>query len=250
MDRAAPTCLDLLLAYRVPMTPQAALTYLTQQTARCGILNYYRLFFPQQWATSVTPLLPTSEHAYSPREWECFRLVDAQLFPLDLEWLLDLDEDPENRSPTLPISPIGLDWWDADSDAFRPGLQLLLVLSAALAPRDTDLPAALCAALEQAGAGQGAPLVPRPGRILPPPATTLLRAYEWIHHDTGITWLDASYENPIDLEWTGTDVEWCAAQYRAAEALLAEIAPLLDWLEADPAHPLEVLSLCSPHPPT
>src|SRR3954469_1341378 len=163
MDRAVPTWLDLLLAFRVPVTPQAALTYLTQQTARCGILNCYRLFFPAPWAASVAPLLPDPEHAYSPREWECFRLVDAQLFPLDLDWLLDLDEDPENRSVTLPISPIGLEWWDADIDTFRPGLQLLLVLSAALAPRDTDLPAALTRALEQAGAGQGAPLVPRPG---------------------------------------------------------------------------------------
>src|SRR4051812_32527907 len=250
MDLAAPTWVDLLRAYQVPLTPQAALTYLAQQTARCGILGCYRRFFPQQWAASVAPLLPDPEHAYSPREWECFRLVDAQLFPLDLEWLLDLDEDPDNRGPTLPISPISLDWWDADIAAFRPGLQLLLVLSAALAPRDTDLPATLCTALEQAGAGQGAPLVPRPGRALPPPATALLHAYEWIHHDTGIAWLDATYENPIDLEWTGTDVEWCAAQYREAEALLTEIATLLDWLEADPAHPLEVLSLCRPRRPT
>src|SRR3954463_5855866 len=185
MDPAAPTCLDLLRAYQVPVTPQAALTYLTQQTTRCGILNCYRLFFPQQWAASVAPLLPAAEHAYSPREWELFRLVDAQLFPLDLDWLLDLDEDPDNRGPTLPISPIGLEWWDADLDSFRPGLQLLLVLAGAVGLRDTDLPPESCTALEQAGAGPGAPLVPRPGHALPPPATVLLRAYEWIHHDTG-----------------------------------------------------------------
>ncbi len=250
MNPAAPTWVDLLRAYRVPVTPQEALTYLAQQIARCGILGCYRLFFPQQWAASVAPLLPDPDHTYSPREWELFRLVNAQLFPLDLEWLLDLDDDPDNRSMILPISPIGLDWSDADLDRFRPGLQLLLVLASAIGPRDTDLPVPLTTALAQAGAGEGAPLIPRPGCVLPPPASVLLRAYEWIHHDTSIAWLDATDENPIDLEWTGTDVEWCAAQYREAEALLAEIATLLDWLEADPAHPLEILTLCSPCPPT
>ena len=105
------TWLDLLDAYRVPFTPRAALDYLAQQSARCAILGCYRVFFPTQWAASVGSLLPDAEHAYSPREWECFRLVNQHLFPLDLDWLGDSDDDPDNRTLTLPITPIGIDWW-------------------------------------------------------------------------------------------------------------------------------------------
>jgi hypothetical protein len=244
------TWLDLLDAYRVPFTPRAALDYLAQQSARCAILGCYRVFFPTQWAASVASLLPDAEHAYSPREWECFRLVNQHLFPLDLDWLGDSDDDPDNRTLTLPITPIGIDWWDSGAGYFRPGIQMLLVLAGAIPPEYTDLPESLIQQLHQARAGRGEPLWLPPHRALPPPLTALRPAYEWIHHDTGNAWLDAVEENPIDMEWNQADVEWCAAEYKAAQALLAPIYTLIEWLEADPLALLEVITECSPPPTT
>src|SRR5215212_1359135 len=100
MDPTTPTWLNLLQAYRVPLTPQAALTYLTLPKSECGARKSEALFLIRTSAFRLR---------HSPREWECFRLVYAQLFPLDRDWLLDLDEDPDNRGPTLPISPISLE---------------------------------------------------------------------------------------------------------------------------------------------
>lgn len=251
MLSASPTWLDRLAAYRVPFTPRAALDYLRQPSARFGILGCYRIFFPAQWAASVAPLLPAPDRAYSAREWEMFRLTNEHLFPLDLDWLADLDEDdPENRTLTLPITPIGIEWWEADLDYFRPGLQMLLVLSGAAAPQYAELLDPVITALRQAGAGQGVPLWLAAPAPVPPPLTALAEAYAWIHHDTGNAWLDATDDNPIDVCWNRPDVEWCARQYREAQALEARIAPLITWLEADPTHILEILALCAPPRPT
>jgi hypothetical protein len=95
------------------------------------LLQLYREFFPRQWAASTAPLFAPARETpvYTAREVEFFGLVDDQITPLWLDWLL---EGEEERCPYIPVRPLqDYDWFYDETDfADLPtGYQLALALN-------------------------------------------------------------------------------------------------------------------------
>jgi len=262
-DSATPP----LAPYTLPRTVPEAIARLRALVDDCTILGCYAHFFPTAWAASTAARTPPPDRAYSPAEWEFFRLVDGHLFDLSLDWLAEMDcQGPESRSLYLPLMRGGLDWTDCGPGDLRAGWELLLRLTGdwTLDRDDADddedeEDAAGGDATDDRAAPDRPPTVAQRVRALAgrpldgtrltaacagldSPLRGLPAAIRMIDHDSGTAWLDADPEQEMDLRWTITDVTWMHTDYTAGRVIADAAATLIEWLEL-PAHCTALLDL-------
>ena len=249
-----------LTDFQCALTVRAALDHLADLRRTLPLVHLYRDRFPTEWAASTTALAAPPDQLWSDAEWELFTLIDTRLFPLDLVALANNDFRPE----TIPILPLTLEWHDQPTDRHRPGWQLLWLLAAAATlPATTLTDPVVLHRLTGIVSGDYSHALPadrwetacrRAGGFLARVPT----AFDLILSMTGNPWLDCEDEGDCAAGWNRADLDTLEAAYQAAQTALTALNELIDWLEADPTHMLEVLdlwqqtqnSLPVPTPPT
>ncbi|MDQ2810207.1 MAG: hypothetical protein M3Z04_25295 [Chloroflexota bacterium] len=231
-------CYTPLRRYQVPCSVRGAISTLRTRLDSLGIDSCYSHYFPTEWAASTAAHTPAYDEAYSACEWEFFRLVDAHLFPLNLDWVEELQGDgPETRTMELPIQLGGLEYWECGRGDLRPGWELLLILTGEWDGIDPD-------DREEYGECWVRDLAAQPvdmgrlhaaARAAGPPLAGLPDALAMIAHTTGSAWLDATHEQEMDLTWTLTDVAWMIEDYAIGRPIAERATALIDWLD-DAAH--------------
>jgi len=252
-----------LAPYTLPHTVPDAIARLRALVTDITILGCYAHFFPTAWAASTADQTRPPDRAYSPAEWEFFRLVDRDLFALSLDWLEEEDfQGPENRALDLPLQRGGLDWWECSPGELRDGWELLLYLKgdwtldaeddADEDADDADNEAARAAAFAGrvralAGRPLDEPRLTAACAALDSPLRGLPAALQMIDHTTGTAWLDADPEQEMDLRWTITDVTWMQTDYAEGRVIADAAFRLIEWLDT-PTHRRALLDLWAAYP--
>jgi hypothetical protein len=260
---------ELLRAYIVPATPVQALLFLSRTVQPVKLLALYQHYFPEEMAASSARMAPDEAEAYSPAEIEFFRLVNNRLFPLDeyLLWCMTedefADERTEGRVMRVPVTPVGLEWWDQDPKDFRVGWQFLITLFHTIVVEglgydlsDTQLDSSLYQEIDEMN-GEGLELTEE--RLtsacegLKEPLCWLPLAIEMISHETGCAWLDADDQyHELVASWNRKEIDWLASEWKECKEIDAKVYALLDWLDGgnedaagagDVGHMREVLAL-------
>lgn len=235
-----PTINRWLQPYQRVTTVRAALIYLTATRDRLQILHLYQQTFPTAWATGTSALDPTPGGLWSPREWEFFQHLHAERFPLDLELLAGADERPS----AIPILDLTSAWRHGPLAADRPGWQFLWVLAdAAPLTGITVTDPLVRQRLQQTTQGSFPPAdrLWAACRAAGEPLAALPDALDLIYGETENSWLDGGLE--CEAGWYPEDLTTLTHEYVAAQALLAAVERLIDWLEHAPSRLLEVLDL-------
>jgi hypothetical protein len=202
------------------------------------ILSLYKQYFPRQYARSPSPMLIAGDERYTEREYEFFRLVNQHLFPLPDEVM---DDWPDNqRDEYIPLTPMGIDWTE-NLDEWSFPVQVLATLAMGTEASDEMLDAIGPGTPGPIGLGGDhvlnwncfASLCRRAGGLM----AWVPAALEVVGHDTGILWLDITFESldacPLYL-WTLDGVKELAAEWRKAKKMLDKTQAVLDWLEPNP----------------
>ena len=235
-------------ALALPINGTQAIALLRQFASGRPMYRLYRTYFPRQWARSTASLIRTCESECSPREAEFLHLVDAHLFPLDIDYLLDRSDDGINaeRIELLPYAPR---WWEEEGE-FAPGWVILLLLSGLLfsneALRRLEDVEELTPHMRQAVAAE---IQARPAYSLdhlralcaqiPPPLAALPIGLSMMLYATGNEWLDVHGDDgslPFDripLCWCEQHIDLLTSTFRQAQALERQVQALVDWLETD-----------------
>lgn len=255
-----PAALSHLKGYRdLPINGAQAVAYLRQFDADRSIYRLYRKYFPLQWACSTASLSSACDGGYSPRESEFVHLVDRHLFPIDLDYILDLSEDG-TRFERIELLPYAPRWWDEEGE-FALGWVLLILVSGLLYADDAlhrlddveDLTPRLRRAISeeiQARPEYSLALVRELCWPLFGPLAYLPAGLSMLLYTTGNEWLDVSGNDgslPFDrhvLRWCEQDIELLRSTFRQARVLEDQAQLLVDWLEADcEIHMWHVLTL-------
>jgi len=249
-----------LTDYQCAGSVHDALDHLAGLRRTLPLLQLYRDLFPGEWAASTATLAAAPDRLWSDAEWELFTLIDTRLFPLDPIALDNSDFRPDS----IPILPLTQAWHHQPTDRHRPGWQLLWLLAAeATLPTTTLTDPAVLHRLTGIVSRDYSHALPydvwepacrHAGGFL----ARIPRAFDLIRSLTGNPWLDCDDDTYDEGGWQRADIDTLAAAYRAAQAELATLTELIDWLEAGPTHMLEVLDLWqqtqsyaqTPTPPT
>lgn len=242
-----PSISKVLLDFQMPVRVGEAEQYLHQIRSSIDYLVMYRSYFPTEYEQSMervragrASLFPQRGEAYSQHEIQFLKLVDRDLFPLPLYYVLD-DIDEDSRCYRIPIEPFGIDLIERqdvlDMDL---GWQLMYYLIGDF-PQDViagafkeDPDAIFTIPFEQGRADDQA-LRDLCG-TRPPPLAFFRHAIDMIDHDTGTVWLDATMEVPCtDADWSKDNIDELARQYQEALAIKEKADQFINWLEADPA---------------
>ena len=251
-----------LLEYQCALTVRAALDHLESLRRTLPLIHLYADLFPTAWAASTAALIVAPDRLWSVAEWELLTRINTALFPLDLVALDGIDCRPE----TIPILPLTLGWHNQPTERRRPGWQLLWLLAAeATLPATTLTDPTVLQRLEQIVSPDYSHSLPAgvwetACRHAGGMTARIPRAFDLIYSITGNPWLDREDEGDYTAGWNRADITTLHAAYQAAQAELATLTELMDWLEASPTHMLEVLDLWhqtqnpiyarSPTPPT
>ena len=111
-----PSISKVLLDFQMPVRRCDAEEYLRQVRSSIDYLMLYRDYFPTEYKQSMeaihtgrASLFPQRGQAYSQHEIQFLQLVDRDLFPLPLYYVLD-DIDAGDRCYRIPIEPFGIDF--------------------------------------------------------------------------------------------------------------------------------------------
>lgn len=252
--------LSHLKGYRdLPMNTTQAVSYLRQFDSDRPMHRLYRRYFPLRWACSPASLSSTCDDGYSEREAEFMHLVERHLFPLDLDYILDLSDDG-TRFERIELLPYASRWWDEDGE-FALGWLLLILVSGLLFADEAlhrlgdveDLSPGLRREMaEEIQANPGYSLTRVKVLCFPlfGPLACLPIVLAMLLYNTGNEWLDVSGDDgslPFDrrvLRWCEQDIDFLASTFRAARSLEDQAQLIVDWLEADhEAHMRAVLEV-------
>lgn len=190
------------------------------------VMDLYRELFPREYRASSSPSFSVQ------REQEFYRLVNANLFPLDLD---GIDDDPRFYLPFIPFRGMQDHNWVEGCCPFE-YLDLVFQLVLVLSGRCPEMWRALGIARPPAD-----PLDPeRWTHFVYSCAvdTSLIRylphAFALVSYRTGNTWLDLP---PIGamfgFEWSRERLGQLFQMRRQAEAVILNVLALSRWLEQD-----------------
>lgn len=243
--------LTWLKRYQLPRSVGDALEALWELASRTRILVLYQAFFLEEFAQSTAAIQASPDVGYSPREWEFFHLVD-RLFPFSPD---QFDSDEERRT-TFWLDLIGMEGDGAFED-YRPGWQLLMLLHGMPLPGDIPRDDAALAVL--LGGVESAHLLGPALRAWNPdvdidaflancaasngPLAAIPFAFSMLAYDTGSVFLDSSPDEGLDAAFDLETFQALRDDWAAVRPSYEAVSACLDWLEANPAHPLEVIHL-------
>lgn len=229
--------------FRLPISVFQAESYISKLIGKTRLLNLYCYFFPMEWNNSTAPLLGEIEEGVgiSPRELEFLNLVDSKLFPIYVEWFLDLAYEDDYELGLIPVVYQDLDYWQTDISMMRLAWQLLLILSGEV-DRGFSLPEEYPELLELAEEQFERNQIPKldnlkslctkhPNRIF----DNLPLTIQTIGHCTNCVFIDANEESySIEASWEIEDINWLAEEYKLAKEVWEKVDQFLDWLEVNP----------------
>jgi len=241
-----PDIAHLLEQFRLPLQLEEARSFLHLTHSVTNYLDLYQEYFPKEYEHSMAliesgkaQLFPLRGEGYSPHEVRFLTLVDEHLFPLPLWWVVDDASDETRAYTTIPVEPIGIDIGYGDEiEDLRLGLQLLYYLVGEV-PADifdeiieTPDNAIFELPIEQ-GRVDG-PLLKTRCEHAEEPLSFFYLAIDYMAHDTGTVWLDATHDMPCeDADWSRETINALVEQYAKAQDILDKTDRFLDWLEAD-----------------
>jgi hypothetical protein len=232
-----------LTAFKLSLTVQEGLSYLSDLNQKTILLAHYQHYFPKEWACSPFDCLYCSQadSLYSDREIEFLTLVNDQLFPIgEVENFLDRDE----RSLDIPLYPQNTDWYDIELDQLTSTEQFLIsVLGCGYELTDWQeafgfVPKLLLASeqiswqkLDQLCQSKEAPL------------SYLYDVLCLIDHSTGCIWLDIVCENYESLVWDRSSIDYLIEHWIIAQGYLAKMKKFADWLQTSIINRKKVIAL-------
>ncbi len=231
-------CVEQLDRYVLSATQDDADTYLGFFQAVGNIYTLYEHYFPEEFARSTKSIVPELDEAYSDREREFFSLVENHLF--SLPWFLDDTTHRDERMYSLPLVPLGREWWNDGLEGWELGWLLLLWLigegageveirkrfpevAEALFPLPVKRGTLAFRALEQGC------------RRVKTPLASLPEALNILYHDTGSWFLDIYSETSdatIDLNQQGMDR--AIVHMRRATKIMRRADCFITWVDEDP----------------
>jgi len=245
-----------LRRYLLPRTIEEAQEYLGRRLETATLFSVcarhcpgaFRRRFPKEWVTDQNSLLP-SDKPYSAGELKCLDLIAEEVFPFAEEYLEEVSRGEGQRMDFVPLYSYGVDFWSDGLQEMNGGWTMLALLNRDIeGAKEHGMPACVCAALKKAKlfAGQAwsvdifkatcAPVV-EPLRFLPV-------AIQMLDHDTGNLFLDPTDETPVtDAQWTLSDLEMLAREWREAKVMQSQADHLTKWLERTPTHFRKVVDL-------
>lgn len=234
-----------LSQYQLPMTISQAQEFVSLVHSSSQYLGLYQHYFPNDWYRAMQhngkrSLIPLPDNAYTSLELQFLRLVSKHFFPIP-DYVLD-DPCGENRCYSVPIEPYGLggifeDGGDAILDMDL-GWQLLLYLTGELGQGFFDgidlEDASEIFQLEIVAGRVSRTMLCEQCRKQTGPLAHLGLALAMLDHDTGIAWLDATYDMPIeDASWEREVVDELVRQYAECEQIWLKCQQFVSWLEED-----------------
>lgn len=213
--------------------------------AECAeVLRLYQHYFPAEYAASEASIThdPDTSQAYSLRELEFMALVEQRLFPIAHDLMADADE----RYFSIPICSQAIDAEGVRD--LQPGLQALIGLIGG-ACADVDWKALL--ALAPPGSCPPLTEIDTEGQYevdwdqfearcaqLGKSMQKIGAALSVVSYSTNTLWLDYTDEmmsyGGFEFLWTVEAIDYLAAEWRKADALLDQLNTVLDWLDASP----------------
>ena len=198
-----------------------AIGYIESELERERFYALYRTLFPKEWKKSRASFKLTGYNEFhTEREFEFIELVSDRYFPL-CNWL----DWSDFRFDHIPIESVNYDFCcdEFELEAFRPCLRFAV---AAFLWRDTDeTDENWCDIL--AGFNVEYDDLPPINREMPPysilnagrdepEVQRFLHLIEFIFHDTGNTFIDTTYCQPVEFyDWTIKTLEKLKAEYEA-----------------------------------
>ena len=232
-----------LTAFKLPLTVQEGLSYLSDLNQKTILLAHYQHYFPHEWASSSVDCLYCSQadSLYSDREIEFLTLVNDFLFPIgEVDNFLDCDE----RTLDIPLYPQNTDWYDIELEELTATEQFLIsVLGCGYDLLDWQeafgfIPKKLLTPdqiswqkLDQLCLGKEAPL------------SYFYDVLCLIDHSTGCIWLDIVYENYESLVWDRSSIDYLIEHWTIAQDYLAKMTKFADWLQASVNNRERVIAL-------
>ncbi|MBA3634364.1 MAG: hypothetical protein H0W58_16380 [Acidobacteria bacterium] len=198
-----------------------AIGYIESELERERFYALYRTLFPKEWIKSRASFKLTGYNEFhTERELEFIELVSDRYFPLCM-WL----DWSDFRFDHIPIEPVNYDFCcdEFELEDFRPCLQFAVT---AFLWRDTDVADEnWCDVL--AGFNVEFEDLPPINRKMPPysildagrdepKVQRFLHLIEFIFHDTGNTFIDTTYCQPVEFyDWRVETLEKLKAEYEA-----------------------------------
>ncbi len=204
-----------------------AIGYIESELERERFYALYRTLFPKEWKKSTASFKPTGYNEFhTVREFEFIELVSDRYFPL-CTWL----DWSDFRFDHIPIEPVNYDFCcdEFELQDFRPCLQFAV---AAFLWRDTDDENWFDMLANFNVPPEALPPINRttpPYSILDagrdnPKVQRFLHLIEFIFHDTGNTFIDTTYCQPVEFyEWTIETLEKLKAEYEAVSEYFASM---------------------------
>ncbi|GCE32010.1 hypothetical protein KDA_74940 [Dictyobacter alpinus] len=236
---------DTLRAFQVPLNKYEARRFLERVRSAIDYLVVYQHYFPSEYTESMeqisqglAPLFPLRGEAYSPHEAQLLRLIDTNLFPLSLWYVLD-DAGEDNRCYTIPVEPFGIDLSTGDDFLEMDlGWQLMFYLIGEVGEgffqdlfgdeRDAIFTIPIeegkvdDAALREVCERQREPLA------------FFRCVIDLVANDTGTVWLDATMEMPCaTADWSIETIDELIKQYAEALDMKKKSDHFMKWLEGD-----------------
>lgn len=211
-------------------TVSDAICYVASELERERFYALYRKLFPKEWKKSRASFKQTGHHEYhTEREYEFIELVSDRYFPL-CSWL----DWTDYRFDHIPIEPVNFDLCCGEYDwqDFRPCLQFGVAAFLWRNSGDDDWRDILAHfGIELNALPPICPETP-PFALLQeqrdnPKIGRFLHLLEFIHHDTGNPFIDATCCQPVDLyEWTEENLEKLKKEYQAVGDYYASMESL------------------------
>ena len=220
-----------LTAFKLPLTIQEGLSYLSDLNQKTILLAHYQHYFPKEWASSPVNCLYHSQtdSLYSDREIEFLTLVNDFLFPIgEVDNFLDCDE----RTLDIPLYPQNTDWYDVELEQLTATEQFLISV--------------LGCGYELVDWQEAFGFIPK--KLLDPdriswqkldrlcqiqtePLSYLYDVLSLIDHSTGCIWLDIVYENYESLIWDRSSIDYLIEHWIIAQGFLAKMEKFDNWLQ-------------------
>jgi hypothetical protein len=207
-----------------------AIGYIASELERERLYALYQKLFPNEWKKSSASFKRTGYNEYhTEREYEFIELVSDRCFPL-CSWL----DWTDFRFDHIPIEPINFDLCCGEYDwqDFRPCLQFAVQ---AFLWRNTDDEEWRDILAHFNVEFEALPPIERatpPFSVLEkqrdnPKIRRFLHLIEFIYHDTGNPFIDATCCQPVDLyEWTEENLEKLKKDYQAVSDYFASMDSL------------------------
>ncbi len=204
-----------------------SLQYLKHVQRQMAILNYYRQGFPNQWLLSAESAVCRPDTLHTERELEFFDLIREEWFPFP---------EPEDEFiASIPVYPLGFDYWNYQLDDLSPLYVILCGLRREWHSWDECLsevhPTLRCPRpVEQIDQGQLKALC----ETLDTPLKHLFDALTVFQFETGNVFLDSTVEFEMDYyPWSWENLAMLRREFEAAARWQEKFTALEEWLMDD-----------------